>query len=694
MLNFQYPVWYLSLCILFGVLLAVLLYYKDMRFKELANPLKYVMATLRALAGALLAALLLAPMLKTTKTEIKKPLIVIAQDASESMSVAIRDSSTFKKDLETLSKNLGEQFDVKQYAFGESVREGFDVSFKDKLTNIADLLNNVYDNYTGQNLGGVVLATDGIYNEGASPIYSGAKLNVPIYTIALGDTTPKKDVLVKRVFHNNIAYLGDKFSVQIDVGANNCMGATTNLTIAQIDAGGNSKQVAAQSIAINKNDFFFTKEITLDATTPGVQHYVVSLSSVPGETTTANNTKDFFVEILDARTKILILANAPHPDISALNDAISVNKNYTVSVSYISELKSNVADADFVILHQLPSWTNSADAVFNILNTKRIPRLFVVGNQTDTRKLSRLQNLVSINSDGKNTTDAQAVLNSGFNLFTLDDNFRQIPNFNPIISPFGESKEGGGGQVLYYQKIGKIDTKYPLITLGESSGIKTGVFAAEGFWKWRLYDFAQHQNQHIADEMMGKIVQYLSVKEDKRKFRCTTDKTSYRENEAPAFEAELYNNSYELLNEPDVSLQITNAKGQQYNYTMNKTGRSYSYNTGILPVGNYKYKATTNYSGTKYEAEGAFNVQPIQLELFQTTADHATLRALSHQFGGITVFQNQMAMLADSIKAHKLKPMMFTTKSTQPLLNFKWIFTLILGLLTGEWFMRRYFGGY
>ena len=148
------------------------------------------------------------------------------------------------------------------------------------------------------------------------------------------------------------------------------------------------------------------------------------------------------------------------------------------------------------------------------------------------------------------------------------------------------------------------------------------------------------------------------------------------------------------MNDPDVSLQITNAKGQQYNYTMNKTGRSYSYNTGILPVGNYKYKALTNYSGTKYEADGAFNVKPIQLELFETTADHATLRALSKQFGGITVFQNQMTQLADSIKAHKLKPVMFTTKTTEPLLNFKWIFAIILLLLTAEWFMRRYFGGY
>lgn len=695
MLSFQYPAWYIIFCALLGAAYAGILYYKDGSFKEQPPVLKKGLAALRWLATTLLAILLLSPVLKTSTTDIKKPVVVVAQDASESIASAITDTNAYKKNFETLIQNLGDKYEVHQYAFGERVREGAEFQFKDKLTNASDLMKNIYDLYSNQNLGAVIVATDGIYNEGSSPLYAAAKLNAPVYTVALGDTTPKKDLVIKRVFHNNIAYLGDKFTVQIDIAANNCTGSNTVLSVAKVDAAGNLSNSQAFPININKNDFFFTKEVILDASQPGIQRFRVSVSNINGEASTANNVKDIYIEVLDARTKILLLANSPHPDIAALNESISTNKNYTVTVANINDLKVNVGDFDLVVLHQVPSVANGADAVLNILNNKKIPRIFIIGGQSDVRKLNTLQNLMSISADPKSGNDVQATMNSSFNLFTLEDNMKQISDFNPMTAPYGEFKEIGGGQVLMYQKIGKIDTRFPLIMLGESNGIKTGIIAAEGLWKWRLFDFAQHQNHDITEGLISKMIQYVSVKEDKRKFRAWTDKNVYRENEPINFGAELYNNSYELINDPDVSMVITNAENKQFSYTFNKTGRSYSLNAGILAVGNYSFKAFTNVGGQKLEAEGRFSVQPIQLELYETTADHSVLRALSNQFGGAMVYPPSMVSLADSIKArNQIKPVMYTTNKTQTAMNLKWIFFLIMGLLSIEWFARRYFGSY
>ena len=95
------------------------------------------------------------------------------------------------------------------------------------------------------------------------------------------------------------------------------------------------------------------------------------------------------------------------------------------------------------------------------------------------------------------------------------------------------------------------------------------------------------------------------------------------------------------------------------------------------------------------EAEGKFSVQPIQLELFETTADHAVLRALSTQFGGAMVYPKDMLSIADSIKAKQtLKPIMYNTNKTQTAMNLKWIFFVLMALLSLEWFARRYFGSY
>jgi hypothetical protein len=171
--------------------------------------------------------------------------------------------------------------------------------------------------YGGQNLGAVVVASDGVYNEGSNPAYTDVPLSAPVYTVALGDTTPKKDLLVKRVFHNRIAYLGDKFTVQVDVAASNCTGQQTVLSVGKV-VDGQTRNLQNIPVNISGNDFFVTKEIQLEADQPGVVEYVFSVTGVQGEASTINNRKEIFMDILDARQKILLLANSPHPDLSAL----------------------------------------------------------------------------------------------------------------------------------------------------------------------------------------------------------------------------------------------------------------------------------------------------------------------------------------------------------------------------------------
>lgn len=695
MLSLSYSPLFILVCLAVGIAFSVLLYRRDIRFNSLSKTLRAILYFLRAATISALCFLLLSPMIKTQQTEIKKPVIVIAQDASSSMRSAINDSTTVINKLNALETALGSNFDVKKLSFGERVRDGFNTSQSDKLTNMSEVLDFVTDNFSENNVAGIVLASDGIYNEGTNPMYNAKNLKSPIYTLSVGDTTPKKDIAVKRVLSNSIVYLSDKFNVQIDVAAFNCNGANTSLTVQKIDANGAVRTVGTpQSLNINSPDFFTTKEITIEATEAGVNHYRATLSAISGESTTSNNVRDFYIDVLDARTKILLLALAPHPDVSALNEALSQNKNYNLTTAYANEVKTDVSNVDFVVLHQLPAFNSGADAFFSAINAKKIPRLFIVGTQTDLRKLAAQQNILTITGDGKQTNDVQAILNNNFNLFELNDNQRKINSFVPLTAPFGNFKVTGNAQTLYNQKIGKIETAFPLIVLGESDGIRTGIIAAEGLWKWRLFNYAQNQNNDITDDLFLKIIQYLSVKEDKRKFKVTTEKQSFRENETINFNAELYNNTFQRINTPDVTLTVTTPKGEQYNYTMNKNGDSYDYNIGVLPANFYRYKATTYFNGQKFEAEGGFNVQAIQLELTDLTANHALLRALSQQTGGVSLPLSSAEQLAQIIVAKKTKPMLFATTQTEPLLNKKWLFFLITSFLAIEWFLRRYSGAY
>jgi hypothetical protein len=172
-------------------------------------------------------------------------------------------------------------------------------------------------------------------------------------------------------------------------------------------------------------------------------------------------------------------------------------------------------------------------------------------------------------------------------------------------------------------------------------------------------------------------------------------KNIFKENEAIFFDAELYNNSYELINEPDVSLVITSEEGNDFNFTFNKTDKAYTINAGIFPVGNYTFRSNVFYGGEQLSYQGQFSVQPIQLEIYETTANHNLLKVLSDKFGGQLIYPGQVSTIANFMADQKtIVPVIYESSKTQSVINLRWIFFLLLTLLTVEWFLRRYFGAY
>jgi hypothetical protein len=138
-LSFQYPAWFLIFCALLGLGYALLLYYRDTTFRDQAPKLNLWLGLLRWLSITLLSALLLSPLLKSFFTETKKPIVVLAQDQSESVATDLQGESfeRYKQDWSALKNSLSENYEVHELAFGDQVREGVDFQFKDKVSNFS-----------------------------------------------------------------------------------------------------------------------------------------------------------------------------------------------------------------------------------------------------------------------------------------------------------------------------------------------------------------------------------------------------------------------------------------------------------------------------------------------------------------------------------------------------------------------------
>jgi hypothetical protein len=88
-------------------------------------------------------------------------------------------------------------------------------------------------------------------------------------------------------------------------------------------------------------------------------------------------------------------------------------------------------------------------------------------------------------------------------------------------------------------------------------------------------------------------------------------------------------------------------------------------------------------------------VSAIDLEALNTVADHHLLYQLAGESGGNLYYPADLERLAeDIIDREDIRPVTYTRKKYEDLLNKGWLLALITGLLTLEWFLRKRAGSY
>ncbi|MFY7970471.1 MAG: hypothetical protein ACOVOO_00935 [Flavobacteriales bacterium] len=689
-----YSPWFFALCILVGLIYAGALYFRDTFNRSYGKTLATILGIVRFTAVTLLAFFLLKPLIKSINKTVEKPIIVIAQDNSQSL-LFCKDSSFYKTEylqkLKEITNAFGDDYEIRTFHFGENVKEGIDsVQFSEKLTDMSLLMDEVYTKFSGRNIGAVVIASDGLYNKGSNPLYGAKQLNVPVYTIALGDTTVHRDLLIEEVSVNQLAYLGNKFPVRISVEGRRANGESAILKVTK-----KGTTLFSENITFSGERFFKTIDLSLDAAELGLQKYSVTLSTISNEVTTINNRKDFFIDVLDSRQKVLCLANSPHPDLAAFQSAIESNEGYAAETALINDFKGKIGDYNLIIFHQLPALGGAGKDVIQSALAKNIPALFIWGSQTDFRTFNDLKTGYALNDYRNNNTDAGGAVVQNFALFSISDEVKNMMrNMPPLAVPFGDYQWNPGVTPFIQQQVGQINTSKPLISFHKVVDTKIGLIAGEGIWRWKLNAFRMYEKPDAFNELVVKTVQYLASKEDKSFFRVKGAR-NFLENESVIFEGELYNESYEALTGKEISITFKNSSDQEFKYTFSPEGARYKLNAGQLPVDNYSYVAIANNGQQNLKETGEFSVSPLQLEAVQTIADHRLLYQLAQDHGGEMISPNELNKLPEFIQAKKeIVSVAYENKSLDDLINFKWLLVLLIGLLSLEWLLRKRAGTY
>ncbi len=688
----EYNSWYIIGCAALAGLYTFFLYWKNVQHKDV-NPIWIrLLSGLRFVTIFVLALLVLNPLIQKWIVQTQDPIIIIAQDVSESIrnnKDSVYYTTEYLKELNQLKEAISENFEVVFIPFGGEVLPdtgGF--TFSEKRTNYAKVFDEIDARYAGENIGGVILASDGLFNVGAHPNYYNFKQLYPIYTLGLGDTSLKSDISIPEVLTNDIVYLGNQFPVEVGVSALLLKGKSAELTVSQ-----NGKVLIKRTLQVQLDNDYFTEKFVFTAEKEGTQRYVISVTQFDNELNLINNQNQILIDVIDNRDKVLLLANAPHPDVAVIRGALEKKDNIELDVAFVSDLEQVLSSYNLIIAHGFGDKSNRQ--IWQKVWETKVPLWVIMNSTTNLNGLNSLKMGFELSGRSNKSNRMKNAVNSGFDNFRLSkETISFLENCPPLTCAHGEINGVLESQVLVYQKLGNVETENPLLHFGLRENTKTAWLFGEGIWQWKMYDFVENENQEHLDELVSKIAQYLSVKEDKSRFRVAVNKR-FNESENVKIKAELYDKSYALVNDQEVRLVIENENQKTFNYIFNAIGSGYGLDLGKLKAGVYSYAAETTKGAEKFTKNGQFIVKPLNVEWQKVSADFGVLQALSEKTKGQFFERDQLndlkVLFSDKSKFPSIS---YTSETKKSMLHEKWIFFLILLLLTLEWGVRKYKGRY
>ena len=681
---------YILVCILVAIGFAFLLYKRKHPWSKKWNRILF---GVRALLAFLLAFLLLGPIVKQVNNIFEKPFFIVLYDNSVSVREAV--DSTYLSQVENNMKDVTAVLNEKGYDVKINNLAGEDIVQPDFTAETSDLtgaLKRIANRYEGSRMGGVVLVSDGIYNAGISPLYS--TFNFPVYTLGIGDTLQHVDVAIKNVSYNKIAYEGNKFPLRVEVLVKNLQNPSITASVLQ-----RGKLIEKQT-KNSKGNQLLVFDFQPLANEQGIQKLDIQLDVKPGEHNTQNNRASIFVEVVEGKKKILVVASAPHPDIKALREVIDKNSNYefilyTPSVKDQQQTTFRTDEIDLAIFHQSPDLRGRTSALFQQFAASKTSLLIILGQQSDLRQIEKQNMPVKFDGTPRDYDEVTPVVNTAFSSFIISPEANtMLLDYPPVSVHFGKVGVSLGASPLLFQRVGSVSTDKPLLAVTQQDDRKIGIMLGEGLWRWKLNEFDRTENTAAFDEVFGKLIQYLSTTDDKRKFRSYPIQQEFSDTESVVFESQAYNSIFEPIYGNSITLELTNEQGKKLNYSYTTSPGNSRYQIGGLKEGVYRYRARTTLDQRPEEVRGEFAVVKRQTELQNLTADFDLLKALSANTAGKFYNGSNIEALKTELQKAEAKTVIHSEERYDTLINLKWVFVLLVLLATFEWTLRKYLGSY
>jgi uncharacterized membrane protein len=704
---------------------------------------------LRTCVYILLIFFLLGPALVDKRvTKLRRPLTVLI-DSSESMafpasSKATQDGKPGKSRLdlvrekllngqEPLIQKLNRDYDLRLYRFGTSVEPISPGSLsklkaQDGGTRLLELLPRAATDAGAQS--GILLFTDGITNGDQKTLDGTPAPSVPVFTVGVGETEGFTDVRIAEVRGPEFAFRGREFKIDLTVQAYGLKGKSVPL---YFNRGKNL--ITSRPVAIDSDSFEQKITFSFNPKELGTHSFSLGIPAQPGEQIMENNHKEFKVDVHRDKIRVLTLSGSPAWNYRFLRMAMKQDPLIELVSFVFLRTPTDTVDVpdnqlslipfpiDDIFLEELKNFDVvffddfSHRAYFNPVYLERVKdfvrdggglamlggiRSFDSGGYAE----SALKDVLPVELDNKGRYQTQGTVRP---VLTASGKVHPITRLLPDpkaneeawakMPPLADLNQvrGARGETLLSASGDGAATGSPLLTIGRFGKGRSLALMTDDVWRWNFIAVGNRETPQNHLKLIRQAVRWLAQEPAFEQVQIRPIPTS-RPGEKVAIKLRVLKDDFTPTAQASVQLRVFGPEGEPSLVSATADSEEGEYTGEYTPTkeGSYRVEAEANLAGkTLGRDKTSFSVAFPYGESDDGRPRTDLLKQIaeaSHgEFFSINDWNDKaLDKIAAKLESHA--PSQIVEQRQTRLWSTLWPFSIILALLSVEWWMRRKWG--
>lgn len=730
------PAWWVLM--LLALALGALIYFVYVRPDYRISSLnRTALIALRTALVALLAIILMRPVVVIPSVIPKSTAVAVLADDSRSMTLQDENGHSrldAAKDLlkpdSKFSKGLDDKFKVSQYSFAATatkLKALDELKAEGTATDLANAMQEVVKDATGTPLSALVLLTDGGANTPRDLVAQLRELkarNLPVFTVGVGSAERFKDAELVRVTAPRRVLVGSAVIAEALIRLSGYGATKVSLAVSE-----DGKAVKTENFDIKANEAQ-TVSIEYTPTSPGTHRYTFEVKPLDAETTLENNAQEALIQVTNDHPKILHIEGEPRWEYGFMRKAFAKNEKNLVMVSSLrsadgkfyrqgvesgTELEKGFPLSDEELFSYQGLVIGSIEANFFTYDQLKWIEQFVARRGGGFLALG-----------GRHAFDAGKYANTPIaDLLPLQLNDRPeepeveaVSNFKAALTARGRTHavtrlaedrnlsakawdelpaitvletlttlKPGATLILEARSTQDKNRVIPLLAEERYGRGRTLAFTTNDTWRWRM-EMPSQSNAH--ETFWRQLLRYV-VSTTPNQYEVAAERDVYAQGDVVNLRGEVNDKKWEAVKDAVVTARITKPSGASIDLPLkvNFTEQASDYRSEFTPdeKGVYKLELTAKRGGaTLGEAQSSFLVTDRTREFNDAAQNVELLKRIAAETGGKYYPLSRASEMLDEITQLEGKN---SERVSKDLWDMPINFLLLIGLASGEWFLRK-----